>query len=332
MELTWLDAQQPDPGDVDGAVAMCDAAYAFDTPDAINPTPGFFIAELQHGWDGDPPSFAVMRDKRNRVVGVLGVSLPHRDNTHLGFLDITVDPAARRQGIGRQLFEAGVDRVRAEGRRLVLTDSYDRPGCVAFALEMGLQRAAQEMQRRQNLVSIDWEHLDRQFELAQQSAAGYELIRLSGPTPDEMLDAVVRMTAAINDAPIDDLEVEDEVFTPERVRSFESGQARFGRRVYRVVAVHRESGELAGHTLVAVVNDRPGFAFQYDTSVVRSHRGHRLGVLLKLDMLRWLGEVEPQLRTLDTWNAASNEHMIEVNELLGYRVQMEAIAWQKPVA
>ncbi len=37
-------------------------------------------------------------------------------------------------------------------------------------------------------------------------------------------------------------------------------------------------------------------------------------------MVAWLAEVEPQLAELTTWNAASNAHMIEVNELLGYRV------------
>ena len=68
---------------------------------------------------------------------------------------------------------------------------------------------------------------------------------------------------------------------------------------------------------------------QFDTSVVRAHRGHRLGLLLKIEMLRWLGDVEPQLRVLDTWNAATNEHRIAVNERLGYRVIGEAIEWQR---
>jgi hypothetical protein len=33
----------------------------------------------------------------------------------------------------------------------------------------------------------------------------------------------------------------------------------------------------------------------------------------------WLAEVEPRLRTVDTWNAESNDHMIAVNEMLAYR-------------
>ena len=37
-------------------------------------------------------------------------------------------------------------------------------------------------------------------------------------------------------------------------------------------------------------------------------------------MMRWLAEVEPQLETVDTFNAESNDHMVAVNERLGYRV------------
>jgi GNAT superfamily N-acetyltransferase len=56
-------------------------------------------------------------------VAVLNVGLPHWDNTYVGFVHVTVDPLVRRQGIRRRLFEAGVERARAEGRTLVLSDS-----------------------------------------------------------------------------------------------------------------------------------------------------------------------------------------------------------------
>jgi hypothetical protein len=46
-------------------------------------------------------------------------------------------------------------------------------------------------------------------------------------------------------------------------------------------------------------------------------------------MMRWLREAEPQLRFIDTENAASNDHMIKVNELLGYEVVTREAGWQK---
>ena len=58
---------------------------------------------------------------------------------------------------------------------------------------------------------------------------------------------------------------------------------------------------------------------QHDTSVLRDHRGHRLGLLLKTEMLRWLSDAEPALARIDTWNDEGNAHMFAVNERLCYR-------------
>ena len=54
--------------------------------------------------------------------------------------------------------------------------------------------------------------------------------------------------------------------------------------------------------------------------MARQHRGHKLGLLLKIDMLRWLAEVEPQLEVIHTWNNVDNRFMIDVNEAMGYRL------------
>jgi hypothetical protein len=46
-------------------------------------------------------------------------------------------------------------------------------------------------------------------------------------------------------------------------------------------------------------------------------------------MLLWLAEAEPQLETVETWNAESNDHMIAVNEQLGYRVLAREVQFQR---
>lgn len=328
MEVHWLDAARLDR-DMDGAVAVLEAAREVDYPHEPAATVSTFTADLLHGWDGDPSIAAVGIDARGRVIGVLELSPSRWDNFHSGRIDVTVDPLARRRGVGRALFDIGVDRLRDEGRSLVLVDCFDRPGNVAFCTAMSLDRASVEDKRRQDLSRLDWSALESEFVAAERRAAGYELEKLTGSTPEALVADVVRLTAAINDAPTDDLDVEDEVFTAERLRAFEAAQAARGRRIYRLVARERGGGELAGHTVVGVDADRPGLAEQYDTSVHRVHRGHRLGVLLKIGMLRWLADEEPQLRTLDTWNAASNTHMVAVNELLGYSVVDRGIGWQR---
>ena len=68
------------------------------------------------------------------------------------------------------------------------------------------------------------------------------------------------------------------------------------------------------------IRSGPRSACQADTAVARSHRGHRLGLLLKIDMMRWLAEAEPQVEVIETWNNVDNDFMINVNEALGYRL------------
>lgn len=329
MDIRWLDPEQLDRGDGDGAVAVLEAARVVDSPHQPSPTVTEFVADLRYGWDGDPALIALARDAHGRVVGVLEVMLPSWDNLHLGFVGVTVDPLVRRQGIGRQLFELGADRIGATGRTLIVTDSFDSPASRAFAEAVGLGQASVEMQRRQDLLTLDWDRLEHEYRLAEEQAADYELIRLPGATPEDMVSDIVGLSEAINDAPIDDWEIEDEVFSPARLRAWETARAAHRRRIYRVVARHRSTAVLAGHTLVAVYDERPWFGQQYDTSVVRAHRGHRLGLYLKIGMLLWLRAAEPQLRIVDTWNSASNDRMIAINELLGYQVVASALGWQR---
>jgi len=328
VDLTWLDRDQPDQADIDGAVAVVEAARSVDFPHWPPNTRSSFAARLRYGWDGDPSQIAVHGDGSGRVVGVLEVSLPTWDNTHLGFVEVTVDPLLRRRGLGRRLFEAGVEQVRASQRDLVLSSSFFDSAGASFLDAMGLKRATEEAERRLDLLALDHARLNAEYATAERRAAGYELVRMPDRVPDHLMADVVRMTASINDAPTGDLEVEDEVFSPERIRAFETAQLGHGRRLYRLVARSLETNELAGHTMVAVEREQPWWGWQFDTTVVPPHRGHRLGLLLKISMLRWLAEAEPQLRTLDTWNATSNSYMVNVNEVLGYRVVAHGGEWQ----
>jgi hypothetical protein len=151
------------------------------------------------------------------------------------------------------------------------------------------------------------------------------------PTPEDRLDRLAEMASAINDAPTDDLDYEDEVFTGERMRAYEVAMAGRGKTLYRVVARHVPTDELAGQTVVVVNREFPERGDQHDTSVTRAHRGHRLGLLIKADMLRWLREAEPQLTEIDTFNAESNDHMIGVNEALGYKVMGREYSYQRKI-
>ena len=143
---------------------------------------------------------------------------------------------------------------------------------------------------------------------------------------------VLEMFAAINDAPTDDLDVEDEVFSADRLRAFHAAQEAQRRRVYQLAARHRDSGVLVGHTMVAVEGDRPHYGHQLDTSVLAEHRGHRLGMLVEVAALRALQAASPSTRLVSTWNADSNRPMIAVNEALGFGPAGTGSSWTQRLA
>lgn len=329
MDVTWLDPDHLDRRDVAGAVALIEAARTVDCPHERLTTTAMYVARLRHGWDGVPPAVAVVRDGGNRVLGLLEVSLPMWDNTHLGFVELTVAPDVRRRGLGREIFDIGVERVRAAGRAVVMTECFDLEPGLSFAEALGLERAMAEAERHQDLRRLDRHHLDELAAQAEGASQDYEIVRMPAVIPEDMMSSVLEMLAAINDAPTDDLKLEDEVFTPERHRAFLAAQDAAGRRLYQLAARHRHTGALAGHTMTAVESELPHRGHQLDTSVLAAHRGHRLGLLLKISMLRWLAEEEPQLHCLDTWNAVSNDHMISVNEALGYELIATASVFQR---
>lgn len=328
MEITGYTADDADA--VAETVDLLNAAGKFDAPWEHPWTLRSWAATMRFGWDGETPlCFAGREDGRVLAHGALWLS--QWDNRHLAWLWLTVHPDARRRGHGSAMVAFLAGRARRHDRTVLGIDGWDTPATHAFAARHRFEHRSSAVQRRQHLDSLDREAIDPVHDEARAAAAAYDLLRIAGRTPDALLDAVAEMTAAINDAPTDDLDVEDEVFPRERVEAFESACRARGVRLYRVVARHRESGELAGHTVAAVEEERPEIGDQYDTSVVRGHRGHRLGLLLKTEMLRWLADAEPQLRTLDTWNTETNAHMIALNERLGYRVLGREVQFQREV-
>ena len=328
LEIRTFTADERDA--VDAALEIRNAVSAADSPWERPQLPVAFEALLRHGWDGEPPT-PYLVSEAGHPVGYGALEVSERDNRHLAWLGVEVHPEHRRRGHGTVLLERLVKDAAALGRTVVGLDGWDSPATTGFAARHGFELRSHEVNRRQHLADVDHATLRTSYDEAARAAADYELLRVVGRTPAELLDGVVELSASINDAPTDELDIEDEVMSEARLAAYEEAVEAQGERMYRLLARHRPSGELAGHSVVAVETHRPTVAHQHDTAVARAHRGHRLGLLLKAGMLLWLAETEPQLETVDTWNAESNDHMIAVNEALGYKVMGRALRYQRSV-
>jgi GNAT superfamily N-acetyltransferase len=237
-------------------VAVANAVRAADSPFEHPMTERDAAGILRYGWDLDPVLPYLLRvDGEAVALGEYDVS--RRDNFHLAWLTVQVHPEHRRRGHGSALLDALVARARTEGRTSVGLDGWESAATTGFAARHGFDLKQVEVARRQVVAELDWPRLDKLYDEALPHAAAYELVRSAGMTPEQDLEAVAAMVAAINDAPTGDLDVEDEVFTPQRVRDYDEAQRGRGHRVHTVFARHRATGDLAGQTTVAVDGERP---------------------------------------------------------------------------
>jgi hypothetical protein len=96
-----------------------------------------------------------------------------------------------------------------------------------------------------------------------------------------------------------------------------------------VAARDDRTGQLVGFSELSIPADRSRPAQQCDTLVLSEHRGHRLGMLLKLANLVDLHALSPLPPMVTTFNAEENRHMLDVNEALGFRAFGSAGCWRK---
>lgn len=289
------------------------------------------------------------------VIGFAAVILPNQGNDHAGFVDVVVHPAHRTRGAGTALLAEGERLVRDAGRSTVISSSEHRgepavddpdvmvaptgsgriratdPG-TRFALAHGYTLGQAERYSVLELP-VDPAHLARLRADAEAHASGYRLVRWRDRAPDEHVAGLaVLETRMSTDAPSGEVDFREDVWTVERVRDHERRVAESNHGFLVVAAEHVATGELAGFTMVEYVLDEDEPLFQEDTIVLREHRGHRLGMLLKADMLGWLTTERPTARRVHTWNAEENAHMLGINVALGFRPVGVAGMWQKVTA
>lgn len=276
-----------------------------------------------------------------RAVGLAALACPQRDNRHSARVNhLVVHPDHRCRGVGRSLLDATGVAARRAGRT-VLDGEYRQldPSAPSsgrsFAEAVGATTTCRSLEQGIDLAGRTAGDLDSLGAAARASApgaAGYELLRWVDRVPDSLVDAWAGLRERMStDMPPEDRPDEPEVWDADRVRDSERRYQAGGRRQIVAAARHRATGQLVAYSFLSVAAASPQTAYQEDTLVVEGHRGHRLGLLLKIDTLRRLRESSPSTDRILTWNAATNTPMLAVNAALGYRVRGEECAVRLPL-
>ncbi|GAB4012879.1 GNAT family N-acetyltransferase [Nocardioides ultimimeridianus] len=262
------------------------------------------------------------------VVGAAFSTYPLLDNLTSVDVEIAVPPAHRRHGVGTALLAAVEEAALERGRTTVTSLTAWRiedpdgqagsPGA-RFADRHGYAIGLGDVQRELELPA-DPAVLDELEAEAVAHAQAYELRSWAGPVPEELLPGYLELSSRLNtEAPLGEMEWENETTDLEAGREIDRLHQACGRTPYRVVALAEDGTVVAYSSLVLAEHD-PDWVFQWGTLVDPAHRGHRLGLAVKVANLRQV-QRDPRAagRRLVTWNAGVNDHMIGINERLGFR-------------
>lgn len=261
---------------------------------------------------------------------------------------VSVLPEFRGRGIGSALYELLEQRAREEGRSTIQNQSTYPAGVGGEVIpaptgfgSVPLDLPSTRFLRRQGFsleqvarisalpLPVDTDVFSALLEEAVVAAAGYRTVSWHGRTPEEWVDSIARLrTRMSTDAPNAGIDVTD-VWTAERVRAVDDLWADSPRLALTSIVVEETTGEAVGFTEldVSTVSDRP--AEQMDTLVLREHRGHRLGMLLKLANLRELTRRFPACALVETVNAEENRPMLDVNDSIGFAAASFSARWRK---
>ncbi len=299
----------------------------------LDPWPTWEVAREELGTPrSDLDKILVLASVDGAVVGAGVGYLFLLDNTHLVEVRVHVDPAHRRRGVGRALAATLEERSRAAGRRTLVSTAYAPVGGAGagaeFASALGWQPANEEETKALDLAaSADrWPALHDEVE---QKRGGYALHTFVDRVPEEHVAGVCTLLSAfIDEAPSGELDLESAEWTPERLREIEQRQVATGQRWVIALAVAPD-GTACGFSELGFEIRRPTHAEVGGTLVLPGHRGHRLGLGLKLATHRRLVELAAECRYVSTTNAGVNAPMNAVNERMGYRAVERALDVQK---
>ena len=270
------------------------------------------------------------------------------DASNTAWSTVQVHPAFTGRGIGRALADRVEEFARSRGRTQVHVYAGALPSDgpqlepptgfgslpadareVRFLLARGY--SLEQVVRGSRLpLPVEPALFAERLAAAEAHSDGYRVHRWERYAPPEWLeDLAMLATRMSTDAPSGGLDEEEDVWTVERWLDQEREQTDSPRVILFAAVEHVASGHLVGYTELSVPPevDRP--ADQGDTIVMREHRGHRLGMLLKLANIAYVEERYPGRPAITTFNAEENRPMLDVNEAVGFVPFTYEGAWQK---
>ncbi|AZL04989.1 MULTISPECIES: GNAT family N-acetyltransferase [Brevibacterium] len=267
------------------------------------------------------------------AIGAIALTMPLSDNRHRVDAGLYVDPGSRRRGVGSAMLEFVRSRTKELDRRVISSEVFrpfrtseadsrsedvetTAPG-IAFAEHHGFTFAIGDL-RSECPLPVDSALVRTIAREARPFHEGFEFHSWSGDVPEEFVEQWALMEGLIEtEAPTGVRDVEPEATSAADIREQEAIFAMQGRTSFAAIALD-SSGDIAAYTQL-VHSSVEAMVYQWGTLVRDQYRGHRLGAAVKAAAAHEFSQSGLEARAIITYNAEENEHMLAINQRLGFR-------------
>ncbi|UNK69397.1 GNAT family N-acetyltransferase [Microbacterium sp. H1-D42] len=340
----------PDAADFHALVALMNAICRSDT--GLSDFDRTAEESLPEWLDSsDDVDRAFLAEEDGRILGAVALHYATAEPTSAD-IDLMVLPVNWGRGIEQALLDRAESEVRLLDRKVLQSWTLHRPDAAGETLAAPtgwgrvsatphariLERNGYGLEQVERNSALDLQgpmdsirtHLDAALAIAGDD---YRLVQWTVPTPAEHREGYAwAMSRMSTDAPSGGLEVDEEVWDADRLARREARFLESGQTVSVAAAVHVPTGAFAALNELVIGDDPTGVTHQYSTLVLKEHRGHRLGMIVKCaNILRWK-DIAPDSPRISTFNAEENRPMLSINEALGFTAVSYAAAWQKKLS
>ena len=308
-----------DPND-DGGLAEGAAVLAASDKELWPELSGFTLRDLRAfaRFEGKSKRYVMVAARAVAAGPILGIGLlefPLLDNTHSVEVTVAVHPEHGRRGVGTAIVEHIEELARDDGRHAInsivdvpVAGAHDHAS-FSFAPKVGFVANLAGNTRRLDLPLDPATKAElRGVVDSARDAGDYRMLTFVTPWPDEFAEDEWELLRVMStDEPAGDGEKEEEVWDQARMVEYDELRQERGATKLSAVAQHVRSGRAVAMTEILLCEDEPHQSWQLVTVVHPEHRGHRLGLGVKLANLEFLAQHSPGIRFVITGNAAVND-------------------------